>query len=69
VRLQEVAEANAAFPERPVEQGKAWREMIHRYLASTLGLLILALAALACAGAPARSRRTRSGCRWCWWRW
>jgi cytochrome c oxidase assembly protein subunit 15 len=44
---EEVAEANAAFPERPVEQGKAWREMIHRYLASTLGLLILALAALA----------------------
>ena len=23
---------------RPLEAGKAWREMIHRYLASTLGL-------------------------------
>lgn len=32
---------------RPLEQGKAWLEMIHRYLASVLGLLILALAALA----------------------
>lgn len=32
---------------RPLEQGKAWAEMIHRYLASTLGMLILALAACA----------------------
>jgi len=32
---------------RPLEAGKAWREMIHRYLASTLGLLCLALAVLA----------------------
>jgi cytochrome c oxidase assembly protein subunit 15 len=29
---------------RAVHTGKAWREMIHRYLASTLGLLILGLA-------------------------
>jgi heme a synthase len=28
---------------RPLEAGKAWREMIHRYLASTLGLLCVAL--------------------------
>jgi len=32
---------------RPLEAGKAWREMIHRYLASGLGLGILILAALA----------------------
>jgi cytochrome c oxidase assembly protein subunit 15 len=32
---------------RPLEAGKAWREMIHRYLASTLGLLCVALAAIA----------------------
>src|SRR5690606_29486606 len=32
---------------RPLEAGKAWREMIHRYAATTLGLLALALAALA----------------------
>lgn len=39
--------ANQAFPERPVETGKAWKEMVHRYLAGTLGLLILALAGMA----------------------
>lgn len=43
---QHVAAANAAFPERPVEAHKGWKEMIHRYLASTLGLLIVALAVL-----------------------
>ena len=32
---------------RPLEHGKAWREMIHRYLASTLGLLCVALAIIA----------------------
>lgn len=40
----DVASAEAAFPDRPVEAHKAWKEMIHRYLASTLGLLIVALA-------------------------
>jgi cytochrome c oxidase assembly protein subunit 15 len=40
----EVSQANAAYPQRPVEAGKAWKEMIHRYLAGTLGLLILTLA-------------------------
>jgi cytochrome c oxidase assembly protein subunit 15 len=32
---------------RPLEAGKAWREMIHRYLASTLGLICVALAVIA----------------------
>jgi heme a synthase len=32
---------------RPLEAGKAWREMIHRYLASTLGLICVSLAVLA----------------------
>ncbi|MDD5330232.1 MAG: COX15/CtaA family protein [Sulfuricella sp.] len=35
--------ALAAFPDRPVEAPKAWKEMIHRYAAGTLGLLILAI--------------------------
>jgi cytochrome c oxidase assembly protein subunit 15 len=39
--------ANAAFPERPLEADKALKEMIHRYFASGLGLLILAIAVLA----------------------
>ncbi|MEO1034460.1 MAG: COX15/CtaA family protein [Pseudomonadota bacterium] len=44
---EDIAVANAAYPERPVETGKAWREMIHRYAASTLGLVIVAMAVLA----------------------
>ncbi len=43
----EIAAANAAYPERPVEVGKAWREMIHRYLAGTLGLVIAVIAVVA----------------------
>jgi cytochrome c oxidase assembly protein subunit 15 len=31
----------------PLDSGKAWREMIHRYAASTLGLLVVLTAALA----------------------
>ena len=37
----------ADYPERPLEVGKAWREMIHRYAASGLGLLIVIMAAIA----------------------
>lgn len=37
--------AAGAFPERPLEVDKAWKEMIHRYAATGLGLTIL-LAAL-----------------------
>lgn len=43
----EVAAATERYPARPVEAHKAWKEMIHRYLASTLGLLIVALALIA----------------------
>ena len=43
----EVAAANAAYPERPVETSKAWKEMVHRYFAGTLGLLIVAMAVFA----------------------
>jgi heme a synthase len=39
--------AQQAFPSKPVESGKAWKEMAHRYLAGTLGLLVLALAVMA----------------------
>jgi len=34
---------------RPLEVGKAWREMVHRYAAETLGCLIIALMAMAIA--------------------
>lgn len=36
--------AETRFPNEPVEVFKAWAEMIHRYVAGALGLLILGLA-------------------------
>ena len=38
--------AQQNFPDKKIEKGQAWIEMIHRYLAGTLGLLILAIAVL-----------------------
>jgi cytochrome c oxidase assembly protein subunit 15 len=40
----ELASAAVAYPDRPVHTGKAWKEMVHRYAAGTLGLLVLAIA-------------------------
>jgi heme a synthase len=37
----------AAYAHWPLEPGKAWREMIHRYAAGTLTLVILAITVLA----------------------
>jgi len=37
----DIAHAEGVFPDRPVEHAKAWNEMIHRYFAGSLGLLIL----------------------------
>ncbi|GLP95952.1 COX15/CtaA family protein [Paraferrimonas sedimenticola] len=42
-QAEHVQAAEAAFPERPVEAYKGWLEMIHRYIASGLGLTILLL--------------------------
>lgn len=36
--------AEARFPEAPVEVAKGWYEMVHRYFAGSLGLVILGLA-------------------------
>lgn len=44
---RQIAEANIAYPHRPVEPAKAWKEMIHRYCAGLLGVLVLTLAVLA----------------------
>ena len=38
-----LAHAQTAYPGSPVEHGKAWKEMIHRYLAGALGLMVLAI--------------------------
>jgi len=46
VPMSEQAQALAAerFPDAPVEVDKGWNEMIHRYFAGALGLVILGLA-------------------------
>ncbi|MCP1513801.1 MULTISPECIES: COX15/CtaA family protein [Pseudomonas] len=41
----QLAHAELHFPDTPVEAGKGWSEMIHRYFAGTLGLVIGVLAA------------------------
>jgi len=52
----EIQQAEQAYPQRPVETAKAWKEMTHRYVAGTLGLLIAAIAVVAW-------RRRRRGTR------
>ncbi len=42
-----IAQAQANYPDSTLETAKAWKEMIHRYLAGTLGLVVLALFILA----------------------
>ena len=43
---RELAAAAAAFPALPVDSGKAWTEMVHRYAATSLGIAVLGLLAL-----------------------
>ncbi|MGM0913627.1 MAG: COX15/CtaA family protein [Pseudomonadota bacterium] len=50
--------ALAHSPEAPLESAKAWMEMIHRYVASSLGLLVIALVVLG------RSLRRRADYPW-----
>ena len=42
-----MAIANARFPDTPVDVEKGWPEMIHRYAAGTLGLVVFGLAGYA----------------------
>lgn len=44
---ESIAIANARFPDTPVEVEKGWPEMIHRYAAGTLGLVVFGLAGYA----------------------
>ncbi len=39
-----IAQAQHAYPNKPLDAPRAWKEMLHRYLAGFVGLLILALA-------------------------
>lgn len=45
-----VSAANEAYPERPVETDKGWKEMVHRYAAGLLGLVIAGGAVLGWRG-------------------
>ena len=57
VESSEIEAANSAYPERPVDIGKAWKEMVHRYLAGFLVLLVVAINVLAWRnGTTARSK-------------
>ncbi|OGV75834.1 MAG: cytochrome C oxidase subunit I [Methylotenera sp. RIFCSPLOWO2_02_FULL_45_14] len=38
-----IQKAQVVFPGSPIESSKAWKEMAHRYLAGTLGLVILVM--------------------------
>lgn len=53
----DVAAAEQRYPQRPVEAHKAWKEMIHRYIASTLGALIVLLAVLSLRSSEAQRPR------------
>ena len=54
VKPAAVAKADEAYPNRPVETHKAWREQTHRFAAGTLGLLVLAEALVATFAAKQR---------------
>ena len=45
--VDEINSAQSLRPEGPVSHAKAWKEMVHRYFAGALGLLILAIFVLA----------------------
>jgi cytochrome c oxidase assembly protein subunit 15 len=57
----EVVRAAERFPDAPLEQDKAWWEMIHRYFAGTLGLLILGIAAVAVVSARQQASDFQAG--------
>lgn len=44
---QAIAAADAHYAGRPLQVGRAWKEMIHRYFAGSLALLVLILAVTA----------------------
>lgn len=59
---EEIAAAQAALPTGPVTFSKAWIEMIHRYLATAVGFLILVSAVVA----TVYRSRVRIGLVWPW---
>ena len=58
----EIGAAQSALPSGPVTHGKAWIEMVHRYLATAVGVLIMVMAAMSW-----RLRRERAQAPSPWW--
>jgi cytochrome c oxidase assembly protein subunit 15 len=48
--VDEITAANQAYPDAPVELDKTWPEMVHRYLATSLGLFTIVVAVIAVRG-------------------
>ncbi|MCW8957320.1 MAG: COX15/CtaA family protein, partial [Gammaproteobacteria bacterium] len=44
---EEISKARLIYPQSEINSAKAWKEMLHRYFASVLGLLILIMAFIA----------------------
>jgi len=42
--IDQIEQAQAVYPDSPVEPEKAWIEMIHRYIAGILGIMVLVIA-------------------------
>jgi len=61
----QIDQAQAAMPDGPVTPAKAWIEMLHRYLASTVGVLIVLLA-LATQWLQRQGASTRTAARLAW---
>ena len=57
VEAHEIARAEEAFS-KPVDVGRARKEMFHRYIAGTLGVLILTIALIAWSGRAALRKAT-----------
>ena len=62
-----ISAAQSAMPTGPVTSGKAWVEMIHRYLATSVGVLILVLAVVAWLGRSASGRNMQVQPISPWW--
>ena len=62
-----IAAAQSAMPTGPVTSGKAWVEMIHRYLATSVGVLILVLTVVAWLGRSAGGRNMQVQPISPWW--
>ena len=59
--VEQVDSANAAYAARPFDYQKALHEMVHRYIATTLGVVVLGLAVV--AWRHRRNQIGRASCR------